>query len=81
MTAAVKIRVHETASIRGCFLYLLFTSIKGMQNLDSWEAFYEETGWERDNPECADKKYLKNNRICQEIGNEVWYFSQFKWDE
>ena len=42
-------------------------AIEDIRIFDSWEAFYKETGWERDNPECADKGYLMNERICREI--------------
>lgn len=51
-----------------------------IQIFDTWEDFYETTGWKRDNPEFADKKYLMDQRICREIGNRVWFFSRLKWE-
>lgn len=51
-----------------------------IQIFDNWEAFYEETGWERDNPECAGKEYLIKQKICREITGKVWYFSRVMWD-
>ena len=52
-----------------------------IQIFDTWEDFYETTGWKRDNPEFADKKYLMNQRICREVGDKVWYFSRLEWHE
>lgn len=51
-----------------------------IQVFDTWESFYEITGWKRDNPECADKEYLESHRICRKIGNRVWCFSRLKWE-
>lgn len=50
----------------GLFCISLY-AIEDIRIFDSLEAFYKETGWERDNPECADKGYLMNERICREI--------------
>lgn len=52
-----------------------------IQIFDTWEDFYKTTGWKRDNPECADKEYLENQKICCEIGNRVWCFSRLKWED
>ncbi len=51
-----------------------------IQIFDTWEDFYETTGWKRDNPECADKEYLENQKICREIGERIWHFSYIMWD-
>ncbi|MCD8073668.1 MAG: hypothetical protein LUF27_01290 [Lachnospiraceae bacterium] len=47
---------------------------------DTWQDFYDTTGWERDNPECADPEYLTARRICREIHGKVWYFSWIEWE-
>ena len=31
---------------------------------NSMEAFYEKTGWDKDNPEQSSPEYLKQNHIC-----------------
>lgn len=45
------------------------------------EAFYEATGWARDNPESAEFDSLIRQRICRRINGEVWYFSRLLFEE
>ena len=51
-----------------------------VQIFDSWQEFYEKTGWGRDNPETDSKEYLTENRICRIIGRRIWYFSRLEWE-
>lgn len=43
------------------------------------QEFFETTGWERDNPECASLKYLMEERVCRIINGEIWYFSGIRF--
>lgn len=54
---------------------------KYIQIFDTWEAFLEETGWAKDNPELCRREYLKQNHICREIHGKVCYFSHDQWEE
>jgi len=51
-----------------------------LQIFDTWQDFYKETGWERDNPEESSVGYLTGQRICRGIGGRVWYFSRLEWE-
>ena len=44
-------------------------------------AFYQATGWERDNPQEAGLDYLKEHRLCRMIGGKLWYFSWLRYEE
>ena len=48
---------------------------------NSMEAFYEKTGWDKDNPEQSSPEYLKQNHICRNIQGRIWYFSRIRWEE
>ena len=48
---------------------------------DTWEAFQEETGWAKDNPELCGREYLEQNHICREIYGRICYFSRDQWEE
>lgn len=47
---------------------------------NSVEAFLTDTGWDKDNPECCDEKYLVENRICRWIDGKLVYFSRLLWE-
>lgn len=44
------------------------------------EAFYEDTGWARDNPEFRAVDYLIKNRICRWWNGQFIYFSRILWE-
>lgn len=48
---------------------------------DSLEEFFEQTGWNLDNPEIADEAYLLSNRICRWNQGQFVYFSRILWEE
>lgn len=43
------------------------------------QEFFDQTGWQRDNPESSDFQYLLSEQICRMIDGKVWYFSGIRY--
>jgi hypothetical protein len=51
-----------------------------LRSFESMEMFFEESGWDRDNPELRSEAYLIENRICRWINGRFLYFSRLLWE-
>ena len=51
-----------------------------IQEYESVEDFWQQTGWQRDNPESCTEEYLTGNRICRWVDGKLVYFSRLIWE-